>query len=183
MLTIQFDSFPILKTNRLLLRAIESNDVSDFFAIRSNTQAMQYIDRPLATSENDVLSLIDVMTNAYKNNDAITWAICLKESNKLIGTIGFWRIDKENYRAEIGYILNPDFHQQGFMQEAMQPVIAFAFSSLKLHSIEANVNPNNTASKNILLKNGFEQEAYFRENHYSNGKFLDSMIFSLINKN
>lgn len=180
MLIVEFNTFPVIETERLILREIVATDVSDFFVIRSNKQAMQYIDRPLANSENDALALIELMLNNYKKNEAINWAICLKKNNKLIGTIGFWRIEKENYRAEIGYILNPDFHRQGITQEAMQPVIDFAFNDLKLHSIEANVNPNNIASKNILLKNGFVQEAYFKENYYYNGKFLDSTIFSLV---
>jgi ribosomal-protein-alanine N-acetyltransferase len=51
-----------------------------------------------------------------------------------------------------------------------------------LHSIEANINPDNLASANLLEKNGFKKEAHFRENFYYNGKFLDSLIYSLVRK-
>lgn len=180
MLTINFSTFPTIEINRLLLRQITKDDVADLFIIRSNNEAMQFIDRPLATTENDALDLIELILNKYEKNEAITWAVCLKEDAKLIGTIGFWQIDKQNYRAEIGYILNPYFHRKGLMQEAIEAIINFGFNRINLHSIEANINPNNVASKNILTKNGFVQEAFFRENHYYNGKFLDSMIFSLL---
>ncbi|MES2446488.1 MAG: GNAT family protein [Bacteroidota bacterium] len=60
-------------------------------------------------------------------------------------------------------------------------VIHFAFREMKLHSISANINPGNDASRQILLKHGFEKEAYFKEDYYFQGKFLDSEVYGLIN--
>jgi ribosomal-protein-alanine N-acetyltransferase len=53
---------------------------------------------------------------------------------------------------------------------------------MKLHSIQANIDPNNMASAAILKKFNFEREAYFKENFFFNGKFMDSEIYSLLNK-
>lgn len=69
------------------------------------------------------------------------------------------------------------------MFEAIQTVIEFGFEKMKLHSIEANINPENIASKKLLEKAGFIKEAYFKENHFFNGKFIDTEVFSLLNKN
>lgn len=66
------------------------------------------------------------------------------------------------------------------MSEALTAIIAFAFEEMKLHSIEANINPLNEASRKLLMKQGFVKEAYFREDYYFNGKFLDSEIYSLV---
>jgi ribosomal-protein-alanine N-acetyltransferase len=60
---------------------------------------------------------------------------CIKNDPILIGTISFWNVKYEHYRAEIGYAPHPLFQGRGLMKEAM------SFDSLKLHSIEANVNP------------------------------------------
>ncbi|HSI91748.1 MAG TPA: GNAT family protein, partial [Adhaeribacter sp.] len=98
----------------------------------------------------------------------------------LIGTICLWRFDKANHRGEIGYQLHPDFWRQGLMHEAMQAVLDFAFQTLNLHSLSANINPENLASRKLLEKNGFVQEAHFRQDFYFRGKFLDSVIFSLL---
>ena len=68
------------------------------------------------------------------------------------------------------------------MQEAIKAVITYAYTETTLHSIEANINPDNLASANLLEKNGFKKEAHFRENFYYNGKFLDSLIYSLVRK-
>ena len=72
-------------------------------------------------------------------------------------------------------------HQgKGLVSEALQTVLDFAFNQMHVHSIEANINPFNDRSRNLLIKNGFIKEAYFRENYFYNGKFLDSEIYSLI---
>jgi [ribosomal protein S5]-alanine N-acetyltransferase len=176
-----FSYFPEIETERLFLRRINKDDAADLFEIRSNVIAMQYIDRPIAQTQDDALALIKVIDDLYEKHDGVNWVISFKNDRKLIGNFGFWRWDKPNFRCEIGYILHPKFHRMGIMNEVMKPLIEFGFNELQLHSIEANVNPENEASKKLLLKNGFVQEAYFKENYYSNGKFLDSMIFSLVN--
>lgn len=181
MLTLNFIPFPEISTQRLLLRAISPNDANEIIAIRSNKGTMKYIDRPLTVSTEDALQLIKKITDGTVANEAITWAITLQNNTSLlIGTIGFWKVDKEHRRAEIGYLLHSDHHQKGIMQEAIFAVLDFGFTNMQLHSVEANINPANEASKKLLIKNKFIQEAYFKENFFYNGKFLDSVIYSLL---
>jgi ribosomal-protein-alanine N-acetyltransferase len=183
MLQLNFQPFPQISTGRLLLREITTADAADLFALRSNKDLMRYIDRPVAQSMQDALNLIEIITTALKNDDGITWGITLKNNPQLIGTIGFWRIIKEHHRAEIGYLLSDAFQRQGIMQEAITAAIDYGFNVMRLHSIEANVNPANTASILLLEKNKFIREAYFRENYYYNEKFVDSLVYSLITPN
>ncbi len=180
MVSINFASFPIITTERLVLRQITNDDVDDVFAFRSNKEAMQYISRPIATTTEDALRVITLMSDFYANEKGISWGICFKDTNKVIGTIGYVHIDTSNFRAEIGYMLHPAYHRQSIMQEAIKPVIDFGLNTMQLHSIEATVAPENIASRNILLKNGFVQEAYFKENFYYEGQFLDTVVFSLV---
>jgi len=152
MVLIDFPSFPVIETERLFLRQITTDDVNDIFAFRSNKTAMQYISRPLAATKEDALQLIKLMSDFYATGKGISWGICLKSINKVVGTIGFVHIDKNNFRAEIGYMLHPSLQKQGIMQEAMQPIIDLGFNVMQLHSIEANVHPENIASKIFYLK-------------------------------
>ncbi|MDB5247728.1 MAG: family N-acetyltransferase [Segetibacter sp.] len=115
-----------------------------------------------------------------KNNESIIWAITQKGDTKLIGMICFWNIIKEHYRAEIGYSLLYDFQGKGIMQEAMSAIIKYGFEKMNLHSIEANVNPANESSIKLLERNDFIKEAYFKENYFYDGKFLDTAIYSLL---
>jgi ribosomal-protein-alanine N-acetyltransferase len=180
MLTVQFDSFPVLETNRLRLRHITEADAEALFALRTNDAVMQYIGRPKPQNLEEVKSMIEKIKTDFKESVGISWVIAHKESDELIGTIGFWRMDKQNHRAEIGYMLHSDYWGKGIATEAMQAVLPYGFDVLRFHSIEANVDPLNEVSKKLLLKFGFVQEAYFRENYYFDGQFLDSAIFCLL---
>ena len=180
MLNLSFKPFPLIETERLRLRKISRKDVNEIFFLRSDKRVLHYLDKAPAKTKKDAYDFIKIVHNAEKNADGITWGITLKNIEKIIGTIGFWRMQKEHYRAEIGYILHPDYWGKGITQEAIAVVIKYGFEVMKLHSIEANVNPDNTASIRLLEKNGFVREAYFKENYYFDGKFLDSAIYSLI---
>jgi ribosomal-protein-alanine N-acetyltransferase len=180
MLTIHFDPFPELYTGRLVLRKVTKADADDLFRLRSDRNVMQYIGRPITLNVDDAMQIINVIEDLLVNNNGITWAISLKDKKELIGTIGLWKIIKEHYRAEIGYLLDPLLQGKGFMKEAIGAVIEYGFQNMQLHSIEANVSPGNAASIKLLEKNHFIREAHFRENYYFDGKFLDSYIYSLI---
>jgi ribosomal-protein-alanine N-acetyltransferase len=180
MQNLSFTPFPFIKTQRLLLRQIKHSDLNEIFFLRSEERVLKYLDRPMAKTTADAYEFIQKAIDSEKNNEGITWAITLKNEDKLIGTIGFWRIQKEHYRAEVGYILHPDYWGKGLMQEALSEVIKYGFSIMKLHSIEANVNPENTASIKLLEGNGFKREAYYKDNYFFNGKFIDTAIYSLI---
>lgn len=181
MLKCNFSPFPELTSERLLLRQIGLFDADAVFELRSHPDVMKYLDRPPAASIDDAISHIDLIKDAIANNQGITWGIHLKsDPQRLIGSIGFWRIMKEHYRAEIGYVLHPGFHGKGIMSEAMDVVLQYGFETMGLHSVEANVNPNNLASIGLLKKAGFVREGYFKENYYYNGKFYDSAIYSLL---
>jgi len=180
MLKVNFTPFPILNTERLTLRRVSKTDAGDLYKLRSNKNVMQYIGRPIATTLDDALQIINVIEDLLINNNGITWAITLKGKNDLIGTIGLWRIIKEHHRAEIGYLIDPSLQGKGLMQEAMVPVLDYGFKNIKLHTVEAIVSPDNAASIKLLERNNFIREAYFKENYFSNGQFLDSLIYSLI---
>lgn len=181
MLELNFNPFPSLSTERLNLRRISDEDDKDIFFLRSDKEMLQFLDRDPAKTIDEARKWIRTINEGIDGNQYITWGIALKNEPKLIGTITFWNVKKEHFRAEIGYALHPLFQVRGLMREAMTIVLDYGFNIMKLHSVEANVNPMNTRSIQLLEKNDFVREAYHRENYYYNGRFLDSAIYSLIN--
>lgn len=180
MLQPNFSPFPELKTARLVMRCMESSDAADLFAMRSNDQVMRYLDRAPTQNIEEAQQLIQRILSDIAENKGVTWVLCLPETRKLIGTMGFWKITAEHFRAEIGYMMFPEWQGRGLASEALQAALNYGFSTMGLHSVEANVNPNNAASIRLLERLGFVREAYFRENYFYNGQFLDSAIYSLI---
>ncbi|MEO7121047.1 MAG: GNAT family N-acetyltransferase, partial [Ginsengibacter sp.] len=165
------------------LRKMTKKDTAEILRLRSDENVMKYIDRERAKSIQDAEIFLDRNTTSLDSNNGIMWAITLKETPEtLIGNIGYWRLIKEHYRAEVGYMLNPSFWKKGIMKEALDKVIFFGFNNMNLHSIEANINPGNEASAALLESTGFVKEAYFKEDFFFNGTFRDTVIYSRLDK-
>jgi ribosomal-protein-alanine N-acetyltransferase len=175
-----FDTFPELESERLIFRAYKKEDAEVLLNMRSHDGVSKYMDTTIPTRVEDTVKRIEGYHNAFNESKGITWAIIEKQNSNQIGDFGIWRIDRQNSRGEIGYILHPDFWGKGYMTETFNTLIRFGFNNLNLHSYEANVNIENKSSKALLLKFGFKLEAYFRENFYYDGRFLDSEIYCLI---
>jgi ribosomal-protein-alanine N-acetyltransferase len=91
------------------------------------------------------------------------WAVVERESGRMIGTCGFTRFDLPHNSAEIGYVLNPDFHGRGYGTEAAARVVRFGFERLRLHRIEARFIQGNEASLHVMEKLGMRLEGYRRD--------------------
>jgi len=177
-----FKAFPELESERLYFRKIVVGDAKDLFLIRSNDDVMRFLDVSRFKSIRDAENMIGSIEESYQKESGINWGIVEKHSNVFLGYFGFFRLIPAHCRAEIGYALNPVYWGKGYMHETINRLVRFGFEIMKLHSIEANVNPENEKSKKVLEKIGFKKEAYFRENYLFNNRFLDSVIYSLLEK-
>ena len=180
MLEVNFTPFPTLVSKRLILREMTMDDADEVFFLRSDADVTKYVDRAPAQTIEEAKNFIQLVDDNRRNNTGISWAITLKGTNKMIGNVALWRLDKENYRAEIGYVLHPEHQGKGIMQEATEAILHYGFYEMQLHSVEANINPGNMASQRLLERTGFVREAYFKENYYYDGRFIDSAIYSLL---
>jgi [ribosomal protein S5]-alanine N-acetyltransferase len=182
MLTPHFQPFPELMTDRLLLRQINLSDAPEIFFLRSNKDVLQFIGREPAVSVKEAEVFINMITQSIKENESVMWGIALRTAPSiLIGNICYWRLQKENFRAEIGYSLHPQYWRKGIMKEAINKVLSYGFEVLKLHSVEARTEANNKASAAILEATGFAKEGYLKEEFHFRGRFHDSVIYSLLN--
>lgn len=183
MLTINFHPFKNLETERLLLRRVAESDYPEIMELRGNPETMKYIPRPLVTNKEEALQHFKMIDDKIESNEGINWAITIKGNPKLLGIIGHYRLQPENYRCEIGYMILPEYNGKGIVTEAIKAVLEYGFDDLQMHSIEAVIDPENIASERVLQKNGFVKEAHFIENEFANGKFWDSVIYSILKRN
>ncbi len=175
-----FKKFPILESDRLLLRHFTVKDKKDLFNIRSDDEAMRFMDTNKMKSIKDAEDFIITIINSYRQKSGINWAIVEKQSSSFIGYCGFWRIFWEDRSAEIGYALNPLFWNKGLMAEALVLIIKFGFDILNFTTIIANLNPDNVRSIKLLEKVGFKKEAFLKENYLFNEKYVDTLVYGLI---
>ena len=161
-------SFPVLTTERLILRRLEIQDDQEIFFLRSDKTVNKYLVAPIAQSIKEAKAFIEKINAGISNN---YWGLTLKNNNKLIGTICIWNISLEENKAEIGYVLHPDLQGKGLMQEAIVKVIDYGFEIMKLRYLEAVLNPDNAKSIALLKRNGFEYE----------GELDNAVVYKLIN--
>lgn len=164
-----------------MLRRMTDADAPELLFLRSDDKVMHFIGREKTKTVEEAATFIEKINASVDTNEAIMWGIALADDpDTLIGTICYWNILKDHYRAEIGYILHPDHWNKGLMKEAVQAVIDFGFTGKKLHSIEGHINPDNIVSGIVLERCGFTRDAYFKENFCFRGKFFDSAVYSLL---
>jgi ribosomal-protein-alanine N-acetyltransferase len=175
-----FDIFPVLETERLILREVGPSDAEQVFRIYSDPQVMRYWGSAPMGSIEEAHGKIAGYTAAFGARSGIRWAITRKGDDRLIGSCGHWRLMKQHLRSEIGYELAPEQWGQGIMPEAVGAIVRFGFEHMGLHSVEAQIEPNNQGSRRVLEKLGFVQEGYFRQNYFFDGEFTDTAVFSLL---
>lgn len=174
------DDFPVLETERLSLQAFTPNDVDNFFNLRSDEDFMMYLGLHPIKKKSSARDRVHDIIHDFNTEKGLSWKITLKGSTELIGYIGFWKIDYQHYRAEIGFGLDQAHQQKGYMTEAMEAVRDYGFDQLGIHSIKADVDPRNEGSIQLLINAGFQKEAHFRENYFFDGEFLDSDFYCII---
>lgn len=151
------ENFPILTTERLILRPLTLEDQHAVFNLRSNPKINTFLNRKPCESLEEAKNFIHSIHENITKGDTYYWGICFANTKQLVGTICLFDFSVENNSCEIGYELMPDFQKQGIMQEAIQIVIPFVFHTLQLNKIIAYTHIENQNSTNLLLKFNFRE--------------------------
>ena len=111
---------------------------------------------------------------------AIRWGIVRREDDALIGTCTLFDISLQNRRAEMGYILDRRHWGKGYMGEALATLLDYAFAELRLHRVEADVDPRNGASVRVLERLGFVREGLLRERWRVADEVSDTLMLAIL---
>lgn len=182
MVNLNCSPFPLITTERLVLRQLTSTDAIDIAALRSDEKVNKYLDRQAPTSIDEANRFIDKINTNINNNECFYWAIALKNNNSLIGTICYWNIVPEDDTAEIGYELLPGFQGKGIMQEALPAIIEFGFNGIKLQTILALLTADNEKSIKILEKNNFKRDTVSKYKIAESESFVNMAVYFLQKK-
>ncbi|KWW21443.1 MULTISPECIES: GNAT family N-acetyltransferase [Peribacillus] len=172
--------FPILETERLVLRELIEEDAPNILKCFSNADVLRYYGQRPLTSLNQVNQIVRNFSKSYDEKSGIKWGIERKGMDGIIGTIGFQEWSQEHKRAEISYALFSEYWGQGYASEAAGKVISHGFNELGLMRIGAVVFVENQASKKLLTKLGFEKEGVMRNYMYQDNVPFDANLYSLL---
>ncbi len=176
---VKFDSINI-QTDRLNLRPITMQDLDEVYAIYADVQTMKFWSEPpmqfIAQAKEKIMQSIQ----ANENGTALSLVVELKETQQMIGQISMYNFHQASARAEIGYVLSRKQWQKGLMSEALLAFIAFCFTELNLRRLEADIDPDNTASAALLQNMGFDKEGYLKQRWVVDGLMTDSALYGLL---
>lgn len=174
--------FPIIETERLILRKLETTDINDLFEILSSERVTKYYGKYPMENLSEAEDLILKFHKAFEDQKSIRWGIELKETNRIIGTCGFHCWNKNHFRAEVGYELGEAFWNKGYATEAICAILKYGFEFMELERIEAIVYPENKYSEKLLLNLGFEHEGLLKKYANFRDKQQNLNIFAIFRK-
>lgn len=169
-------TFPILITERLILRQLSKSDSEEILQLRSDAKINKYLDRKPSKTLEDALSFINSIIENIESEELFYWAITKKGEEKLIGTICLFDFLSFEKKCEIGYELSTLYHGQGFMIEATKKVIQYATQTLGIKIIDASTHIENQSSIKLLEKLDFKQ---FDDDSFDNKNLC---LFKLTNR-
>ncbi len=177
---MDWTSLPTINASRVSLRWISDQDVDALYRIFSHTEVMRYWSTPPLADRNAAVEPLHEIHDGFQRRTLLKWGIARSTDDALIGTATLFNLDFSNHRAEIGYGLDRAHWGNGYINEALQALLAYAFEELALHRIEADVDPRNTTSIRTVERLGFKQEGYLRERWQVNGEIQDSLFYGLL---
>lgn len=175
-----FARLPPLETERLLLRALTMRDAQDMFAYSKDPDVAQYVLWDAHENIGQTRSYLRFILRQYRNGEPTSYGIVLKETGKVIGTIGFMWLNQESRSAEIGYSLAREYWNQGLMTEALKALIDFSFNRLRLNRLEAQHDTRNPASGKVMLHCGMKKEGTLRQRIYNKGRYIDVDMYAIV---
>ncbi len=150
-----------METERLILRGWDIDDVNDLYEYAKNPNVGPHAGWKPHASKTESLEIIQsLFLEKYDS-----WAIVLKETGRIIGSIGYERdVRRPNTNSrELGYALGEPFWGNGIMTEAAKAALAYGFSEMKLDLIAIYRNPHNLRSARVIEKCGFIHEGLLRK--------------------
>ncbi|MGV3464988.1 MAG: GNAT family N-acetyltransferase [Heyndrickxia sp.] len=176
----------MLKSQKIYIRLLTLNDANDVLQFELDNQEFfqtYTLKRPSEyyTIDHQKELMVQKIEKAKKDME-YNFGIFKMDNDELIGTIGLFRILRDPLQsAIIGYSLSKNHNGKGYATEAVKLVVDYAFSTLKLHRIEAGVMPHNIGSIRVLEKAGFDKEGIAKSNVKINGKWEDHQVLAIIN--
>ncbi|MEO6948218.1 MAG: GNAT family protein [Ginsengibacter sp.] len=173
------DKFPVLHTARLDLIEISQEHLEDIFHLFRDSSVTKFYNVITLHKEEEAQKYIDWFRSRFAENTGIRWGVALKGQKNIIGTAGFnnWTV---NHKANLGYDLQSNFWNKGYVTEALEAVINYGFQKLEINRVEAEVMPGNIASERVLAKLGFTNEGILRQWMHWNDQHYDMIMYSLL---
>ena len=173
-----------IQKDAVFLRPPTEKDCAQWILVRARNEKRLKPLEPLwpkdCLEEDFFFKRLEKQAREWRLDQAYPLLIFEKTTRKLIGGININHVSRGAAQfASLGYWIDQEAEGKGLMSAAMRGAFKFAFRDLKLHRLNAATLPENTRSKNLLVRNGFKQEGFAEKYIRINGVWQDHVLFGL----
>lgn len=172
----------LLKGQQINLRALEKEDLNFLYELENNTDVWE-ISGTVTPYSKDVLTFY--LENAHRDIYEVKQLrlVISNTDNKPLGLIDLYDFDPKHKRAGVGIVIvNEAERNKGIGSEALSLISNYAFSTLELRQLYANILEENKRSIYLFQKLGFVRVGVKKDWISSNGVYKDEVLFQKINK-
>jgi ribosomal-protein-alanine N-acetyltransferase len=167
----------IVRGERVFLRSPASRDLEEFIALNRASVALH---RGLVSPPIEPQQFVAFLKRC-RRADSACFLVCRVEDGAIAGSINLSQIFLGGFQnAYMGYFIGAQYAGQGYMTEAIQLMLRYAFEHLKLHRIEANIQPENIASIALARRAGFVREGYSQRYLKICGRWRDHERWAIV---
>jgi ribosomal-protein-alanine N-acetyltransferase len=171
-----------LESERLIMRNYQESDLNDYHRMMSDKENMYYQAKFVTKSIEESQESLKTAIAFNTQGKGYVFCIALKESDKLIGGIGY-EVPRKTPLGKIadpiGWFLIPEYHNKGYMTEAAKKVVEFAFLQDNCIRVVTACYKENVPSHKVIIKAGFRQEAEKIQAMWHDGQMKDRLEFAL----
>jgi [ribosomal protein S5]-alanine N-acetyltransferase len=172
---------PALESSRLLLRPYRADDapaVQRLAGDRRIADTTTTIPHPYPDGAAE--AWIATHTNDFEARKQATFAVTLRSTGELLGTVSLLDVSVVHARAELGYWIGAPYWGQGYCTEAVCRLIPFAYEELGTTRLVARCFARNEASARVMEKSGLRREGLLIQHTLKNGRFEDVLLYGLV---
>ncbi|ROZ76245.1 N-acetyltransferase [Ramlibacter sp. WS9] len=177
---MEFPAEPTIETSRLTIRLVTQADLPALLEYNSDEAVTRYLPYGNWNGIDDAQEWLGRATTRLAAGEALQFVAVLRETGHVVGSCLLFHFDESSRRAEVGYLLGRKHWGAGYMFEAMKALVDFAFAQMNLRRLEAEIDPRNTSSAELLERLGFVQEGLLRQRWDLKGEVSDSGLYGLL---
>lgn len=165
------------------LAMVEMRDAEELFALVDDSRMylrewLPWVDANVSVEETK--AFVRAAQKQYARGDGFQCTI--RHKQKIVGIIGFHRVDRFHKHTEVGYWLAEEYQGRGIMTACCRALVDFAFREYKLHRVEIRAATENQKSRAIPERLGFTLEGTLRESEWVNDRFVDGAVYSMLDR-
>jgi [ribosomal protein S5]-alanine N-acetyltransferase len=160
----------VSEANRVFIRRVTKQDEHEFTQLMKRSQALH--EPWISPPTNAVLFKYYMQRLAREDHEG--FVICRQGDQRIVGAININNIVRGSFQsASLGYYVGIEFQGEGYMAEGLGLLVNYAFTTLGLHRLEANIQPENVRSQKLVERCGFVKEGYSKDFLFINGAWRD----------